>query len=285
MKAELDRALSSRPAASPINTVIPDVGREALADWEEGTGVFRSFDGDKLDELFGWSGENGGGRDSPMFNTHIDPNRGLDPHKQPDEFAQALAENRLEPLQLLWAQKVGRACALDNVMRGSPFICLDDVGLGKTILAASIIAALEYMRASREVDEDQKWPGIFGTSLRAFSPRVLRDGLTCDRAGDQEKYTLKDLHTGPHLVIVPNALVEQWLGEMHRVLAPGAFDILPYIGGATLESRRAFWEAFDKAKSQSQIIVCSMPVSQTGLDAFNTHRTLTVSRRRLEPTI
>ena len=279
MQAELGRALESFSASPPINTEIPDLCREALADWEEGTSMFRHLDGNSLDGLFGWCTD-GSGPDSPMFNTHIDPNRELDPHKCPKEFAKALAEKRLEPLHLLWAQKVGRACALNNVMRGSPFICLDDVGLGKTILAASIVASLEYMRAFREADKGKKWPGIFGTSLCVFSPRVLRNDLICNFAGDEEKYTLKHLHMGPHLVIVPNALVEQWLGELLRVVAPGSFNILPYIGGATLESRRAFWEAFDKAKSKSQIIVCSAPVSQTCLRAQFMRRSLTVSHRR-----
>lgn len=160
MQAAIDRAINA-PAPPAVDVEMPDVGAEALADWEEGTSKFRHFRGEQLDQIIGWNGD-GSERDGPMFNTHIDPKRELDPHTTPEKFWAALDKGQLEPLRLLWAQKLGCTCAVDNVLRGLPFICLDDVGLGKTIQAASIIAALEFMREAKDKHPQHQWPGSFG---------------------------------------------------------------------------------------------------------------------------
>ena len=69
----------------------------------------------------------------------------------------------------------------------------------------------------------------------------------------------------PHVIVCPNALLDQWTGELHRFLQYGAFSILPYVGACTENNRAAFWHAFNSLKSRPdrRIILASYNVSVT----------------------
>ena len=155
--------MDSLIANEEATTEVPmtEVGAVVGPEWKTGT---TDYDGMTIEEIKGCLGWSLTARtDVPFFNTHIDPERRLHAHSDPNGWAQALREERLQPLVLKWHQWVGVICVLVRFFKGEPVFLMDDVGLGKTFQAFAVLAFLEFLRSRKE--RMNQWGGIFGESL------------------------------------------------------------------------------------------------------------------------
>ncbi|KAF9470636.1 hypothetical protein BDN70DRAFT_901952, partial [Pholiota conissans] len=128
-------------------------------------------------------------------------------------------------LRLHWHQLAGvhaiiRACFTEEPDRDhcTGVLVADEVGLGKTYQAATVIAFL----AEAAIRQDDL---IVAPILQA------RPYL----AGETEIPRL------PHLILVPGTLTIQWVDELHILYTPGSIDIFIYPTSA--EERELFWAA------------------------------------------
>ena len=67
------------------------------------------------------------------------------------------------PFRPRWVQLVGVLHMLDQAFKGKPVLCLDTVGLGKTLQYILFISLLSYYRLY--YSQNQCFPGMFRTCL------------------------------------------------------------------------------------------------------------------------
>ncbi|CAA7271229.1 unnamed protein product [Cyclocybe aegerita] len=127
------------------------------------------------------------------------------------------------PIQLFWHQVAGVHSVFRTNFKAeaSPdrpgMLIADEVGLGKTFLAAMAIAVLSQI--------------IFAQSHKLPLPPLFTAAPYLGASNH-----LPDL---PHLVIVPTTLMDQWQTELRKVYKPSAFDIFLYQAGKA--DHDAFW--------------------------------------------
>ncbi|KJA17089.1 hypothetical protein HYPSUDRAFT_206460 [Hypholoma sublateritium FD-334 SS-4] len=159
------------------------------------------------------------------FNNHrrID---GLNPWTSP----QAFVENEenipfLLNLDLHWHQLVGvhaiiRRCFSEkpSLNRCTGVLVSDEVGLGKTYQAATVVAFLADA-AIRQI------------AIVQVIPPILRE----------RPYLGGEKHIPhlPHLIVVPGTLMSQWIDEIRTLFAPKGIDILTY--PMAKDERQFFW--------------------------------------------
>ncbi|KAJ2914050.1 hypothetical protein MD484_g6375, partial [Candolleomyces efflorescens] len=130
----------------------------------------------------------------------------------------------LEPFGLQWHQLAGVHAALRKILSPSPdssncagILFADDVGLGKTIQASSIMAFLSILSVLQER----------GLSLPPLARELpyLKDSSSIPNL--------------PHLVVMPGTLLRQWEHELQCFYKSKSVDILIY--GTTPEEHADFW--------------------------------------------
>ncbi|KAG9318996.1 P-loop containing nucleoside triphosphate hydrolase protein [Chiua virens] len=149
----------------------------------------------------------------------------------------------MKPLRLLWHQLVGVASVIDKAFSAEPvetglpgILIADAVGVGKTALAMGVIAFIidafygQEAAAGRRVGGKLLQPDILGTDVR-FAPIIERQRCFAGRT------MIDDL---PHVILVGNSLVCQWVTELRTFFVPGRIEIYVF---PTAESQFAqFWE-------------------------------------------
>ncbi|KAI8969551.1 hypothetical protein BD414DRAFT_510932 [Trametes punicea] len=186
-------------------------------DWKEGTEIYADWTEDDIWNVFGL----GQVRTVPGFAQKI-----------------LLKGNFADP----WSEEAQKA--LNGP--GNNLLCLDGVGIGKTIQTVAAMGMYEWLRQvkTKEGRLPPRWANA--------NARVGADVLV----------------NAPHLVICPAPLLLQWELEIKRYLAPKRFAILPYTGNCTIESREAFWKIFDKrAKDTPTIILTTYPAIKSDLES------------------
>jgi hypothetical protein len=96
----------------------------------------------------------------PHFNDSYDSVGQRNPSSHPSVFRPGEAPPEIKPLRLRWDQLVGVARAVDNAFKGHPLALCDEVGFGKTIQLAAVIAILRWFRAT--FSRYGKFPGAYG---------------------------------------------------------------------------------------------------------------------------
>jgi SNF2 family DNA or RNA helicase len=183
----------------------------------------------------------------------------------------------MQPLSLLWHQRVGIASIVEKIWTKTltdnvPGVLLaDDVGVGKTAQVMGTIAFIidaywaqqlaRGLAAScpRELDINnvRKAP-ILGESMQAeAAPNGSRvshsrrvDSSTPTEANPYlaGRELISDL---PHLIIVPNSLIDQWTSELRVFFAPKSIEI--YVHPASEKDFQGFWEGPWKTSTMPMI--------------------------------
>ncbi|KJA20680.1 hypothetical protein HYPSUDRAFT_203649 [Hypholoma sublateritium FD-334 SS-4] len=160
-----------------------------------------------------------------LFNNHrrVD---GVNPWTSPAAFIENAANIPfLVNLDLHWHQLAGvhaviRTCFAE---KPSPNLCTgvlisDEVGLGKTYQAATVIAFLADA-AMRQI------------ATVYVMPPILRERPYLGKE--------KQIPHLPHLIVVPGTLMSQWIDEIRTLFAPKGIDILTY--PMAKDERQFFW--------------------------------------------
>ncbi|THH21443.1 hypothetical protein EUX98_g8376 [Antrodiella citrinella] len=138
-----------------------------------------------------------------------------------DWFNNPPPDASIRPIKLRWHQLVGILKMLRNSFEGKPILLMDSVGIGKTLQVIGVIAMLAVYRDA--YDENGDFPGEF-----------------TGKKWQGKEGNIPDL---PNLIVVPNNLEDQMMGELRRFLRKGAFDIFPYTQSAGTRGR-TFYDAY-----------------------------------------
>ena len=71
---------------------------------------------------------------------------------------------------------------------------------------------------------------------------------------------LEHLDAGVHLFVVPLSLVDQWGQEARRLLIPGAFEVVPYVGASNAQNRANFCATFEALHGSRRMVIASHAV-------------------------
>ncbi|THU88715.1 hypothetical protein K435DRAFT_305531 [Dendrothele bispora CBS 962.96] len=148
---------------------------------------------------------------------------GATPWDSPDIFERP-DSNDLTPLRLHWHQEAGVHSILRSVFAETPqtpkctgMLIADEVGLGKTALCLSTIAALNQLLRLQEMSQPL--------------PPVLRSRQFLN--GSNQIPALS------HVIVVPGTLRPQWIQEIKTVFRPRSIDIFIY--DCPKVGNKAFW--------------------------------------------
>jgi hypothetical protein len=159
MKKEVDQLAAiiqeqiriSDPDADDEAAPTLELERRITINWMEGVEEYKSLTRDAVFTCLGYKG-------IPGFNRTFDPTGVHDPWSYEDGEWFKTSED-VADLVPRWHQLVGilkmTKCAFD----GQPILLMDEVGLGKTMQVAGLIATLAYYRDY--FAEHSRFPGIF----------------------------------------------------------------------------------------------------------------------------
>ncbi|PPQ93015.1 hypothetical protein CVT25_006099 [Psilocybe cyanescens] len=145
----------------------------------------------------------------------------------PNQIKPELAQNdsQMEPISLHWHQLAGvhalmrmNWTAKANTTRPCGALIADEVGLGKTFQAATVIAFLSDVAMRQKLSRPLP-PLLFNTPF-------LGNSSTLPRL--------------PSLILVPGTLIAQWETELKTIFKRGSVDILVY--GTSKIQRIQFWD-------------------------------------------
>ncbi|KAF8872160.1 hypothetical protein BD779DRAFT_1679866 [Infundibulicybe gibba] len=152
----------------------------------------------------------------------------------------------MAPLRLLWHQMVGIAAMLDQLFTEEPspsvpgILLADAVGIGKTAQVMGVIAALQMILIAHEKGE--------GTiPLLASKSHFMGIGVVPDL---------------PHLIIVPNTLVDQWCKELRTFFKPHYIDIFR-MPTAAKDYMRFFKAGGEWSRAQHRCILRVVLIAQS----------------------
>ncbi|KZP14431.1 hypothetical protein FIBSPDRAFT_686255, partial [Athelia psychrophila] len=169
--------------------------------WSEGTERYKEYTRDDVLNALGIPD----GR-MPSFNAFLDP-KGEKTYWRDRGWFEDDANVKL-PCNPRWHQLIGMLALLDSAFNGKNILLMDEVGLGKTMQVAGVVALVTYFREFYAEKKD--FPGAFkGRKWHGV------DGNIPDLAS---------------IIVVPKSLHPQFTRELRRYLAPQSFDILPYLG-------------------------------------------------------
>jgi SNF2 family DNA or RNA helicase len=137
----------------PDNMPPLDFTEAPSIEWKEGVEHLQDV---SVDTLWEWLGDES--KKLPFINTVHDPDGMRDPWLAEDKAWFADPKNT-EPFGPKWHQLVGLYWLLERAFEGKNGLNMDEVGLGKTLQAASLIAKLTQMRACFKVKG--RFPGKF----------------------------------------------------------------------------------------------------------------------------
>lgn len=178
----------------PLNLLEPfSAFASANNDWTSGVEHYQSTSADALLEMLGRQSS-----DSPMvpgFNRFLDRTKEHDPwDKEERKWFRRDSVDRL-PLRLRWHQLVGVVRMLDQFFtppgeafsdhKAPAILLMDEVGLGKTLQVAAVMAFIIYFRSYYE--KNGRFPGKYGevpTSLRLLNfVDIASSGAQVDGTG------------------------------------------------------------------------------------------------------
>ena len=173
---------------------------------------------------------------------------GLNEWANPEAFEQSNASNAsmLTPLELHWHQLAGVHAIIRTCFTKDPspthctgVLIADEVGLGKTYQAATVIAFLADA-ALRQKAAIQTMPPILSKpycmqASAGFSDIFIFLGERPYLQGEQRIPHL------PHIIVVPGTLLSQWIDEIRTVFTPKGIDMFTY--PMPKEEREFFWKA------------------------------------------
>ncbi|KAG0693276.1 hypothetical protein DFH29DRAFT_1007449 [Suillus ampliporus] len=178
----------------------------------------------------------------------------------------------MQPLSLLWHQRVGIASLVDKfwlseeTSAGVPGVLVaDEVGVGKTAL---IMGTIAFTIDAYWVQQFELGKGKPYAPLVAVDPSKVRKApILEERPFFAGQRTIPDL---PHVIIVPNSLAAQWYSELRTFFAPKTIEIYQY---PTAEKEfAAFWTgpwAESKMPKVNRIILVTHSVMTTSGRAFD----------------
>lgn len=154
----------------------------------------------------------------------------------------------MEPIKLHWHQLAGVHAILrmnftaePDTSRPNGVLVADEVGLGKTFQAATVIAVLSDLNMRK--------------SMMAKLPPIIERAPYLGELSALPPY--------PHLIVVPGTLLSQWESELKVLFKCGSYDILIYGTGKAVRER--FWAPngpFHSSKhTANRIIIASHSVS------------------------
>ncbi|RXW12083.1 hypothetical protein EST38_g13772 [Candolleomyces aberdarensis] len=159
----------------------------------------------------------------PFLFNRIRHTGGLSPWSSDFEDAVRVKSDALECFSLQWHQLGGAHAVLRRVLSKTPdpshctgMLLADDVGLGKTIQASTVMAVLSELSVQH----------ARGLTV----PPLMRDTYL------KGSKTVPSL---PHLVVVPGTLIRQWEHEIQCFFRKGSVDIFIY--GTRFADHEAFW--------------------------------------------
>lgn len=162
----------------------------------------------------------------PVFN-HYRHTGGLNSWDEPSAFNDANPENleSLEPFTLHWHQLAGVHALIRMTFTPEPapghctgVLVADDVGLGKTFQAITVIAVLAALIHCQSTVKS-KTPPIFVSNPYLGELTVLPNL--------------------PHVIVVPGTVIDQWQSEIKTLFIAKSFDVLVYSSNKT--ERELFW--------------------------------------------
>ncbi|KAG9308933.1 P-loop containing nucleoside triphosphate hydrolase protein [Chiua virens] len=178
----------------------------------------------------------------------------------------------MKPLRLLWHQLVGIASVVDKAFTaeatdiGLPGVLIADaVGVGKTALTMGVIA---FIIDAFYVQEAMATCKVGGKLLHQSNVRLapIIEKTPCF-AGHAVMENL------PHVIVVSNSLVRQWISELQTFFAPGKIEIYIF---PTAESKfTQFWDGdwrTSKTPHINRIILVPHSVMTTFGRAFDVRR-------------
>ncbi|KAH0833809.1 P-loop containing nucleoside triphosphate hydrolase protein [Lanmaoa asiatica] len=192
---------------------IPDAEHIDMSNWREGVEDLRHLSEDELWQQLGFED-----KQLPFFQEWTDPEAAIEPWTDEGQKWLATQVDRRQPLVPRWHQLVGILRMLQRAFDGQPIMMMDGVGIGKTLQAVGFIACLAYYRSF--FSAHARFPGHFSNKTWQGQPANIPDL--------------------PVIIVCPVNIQDQWVGEIHRFLRKGTFDILPYVG--KLVTRGAWWK-------------------------------------------
>ncbi|KAG2122464.1 P-loop containing nucleoside triphosphate hydrolase protein [Suillus bovinus] len=193
----------------------------AKRSWGDG---WREMDNDKLNHLLQFPGG------KPALFAELRSKTGLCAWDA-DAASTFVRENEdMEPLFLLWHQRVGVAAIVDKIWGSAlnegntPGILIaDEVGVGKTALTMGTIAFVIDAYWVQEVAAGRGKPAGATASINLTNLRPAP--ILAERPYFAGRDAIPNL---PHVIIVPNSLINQWYSELRTFFAPGAVEIYRY---------------------------------------------------------
>ncbi|RXW14683.1 hypothetical protein EST38_g11168 [Candolleomyces aberdarensis] len=170
----------------------------------------------------------------PFLFNRIRHSGGLSAWSSDFEDAVRVQSDALESFSLQWHQLCGAHAVLRRVFSKTPdpshcrgMLLADDVGLGKTIQASTVMAVLSELSVQH------------ARSLAV--PPLMRDTYL------KGSKTVPSL---PHLVVVPGTLIRQWEHEIQCFFKKGSVDIFIY--GTRFADHEVFWSQDGVVYSSNQ---------------------------------
>ncbi|KAG2361110.1 P-loop containing nucleoside triphosphate hydrolase protein [Suillus spraguei] len=181
----------------------------------------------------------------------------------------------MEPLSLLWHQRVGVAAIVDKIWSATKsddevpgILIADEVGVGKTALTMGLIAFVIDAFWVQEVAAGRGRPDGVMSTINMMNVRPAP--ILAEHPFFAGLDAIPNL---PHVIIVPNSLNSQWFSELRTFFAPKALEVYNY---PTAENE--FGDFFNSAwaKSSTPLIHCIILVNHsvmlTSGKVFDTHK-------------
>jgi hypothetical protein len=195
---------------------------------------------------------------------------GLSSWTNPEAFVDGSTD--LEPLNLFWHQLAGVHAIIRMNFHPTPSstrvngtLVADEVGLGKTFQAATVIVFLSDLVMRQSLGKNL--PPIISLSFFTVFPQTteLKAMLeTNPYLGNNDI-----IPSYPHLIIVAGTLLSQWESELQTLIKPNSFDIFIYGSGKSFHEN--FWSSdgpFHSSKHKSNRII----IASYSVHIHNTHR-------------
>jgi len=211
----------------------------------------------------------------PLLFNSIRHKGGLSPWSHPEAFKNSSGDDPdLEPLTLFWHQLAGVHAIIrmnfhptNDSSRCNGTLIADEVGLGKTFQAATVIVAL----ADLVIRQQQKipLPPIISSFSYSFSADHRAERCFLESNPFLGQNLNETIPSYPHLIVVAGTLLSQWESELKTLIQPQSFDIFIYGSGKKLHQN--FWSPagpFHSSRHQmsNRIIIASYTVG-----IHNTH--------------